>query len=548
MQIVIPMSGSGQRFLDAGYTLPKPLIEVDGRPMIEYVLKMFPGEENFIFICRDEHLKTTNMREILTHIAPKCQIIESEPAKKGPVYAVSKAFDLIEDEGEVIVSYCDFSKYYDYKDFLKHTRDRDADGAITSYRGYHPHMLYPTNYAFQRSENQWMLEIREKEPFTDNRMEEFASDGMYYFKRGSDLKKYYQRMLDEDINLNGEYYSSLPYNLMVADGLKVSIYKIQHMLQWGTPRDMEEYQQWSDYFRAITETPKNIEPPKKSISLIPMAGRGSRFTAEGYTTPKPLIEVSGKPMVIQAAVALPKSEKHIFVCLKEHLDNYPIEKEIKAVEPNAKIIPLSEVTEGQACTCELGLKDEDLDSPLVIAPSDWQALWDADKYSKLINDGETDAIVWSFKHSQMGALKPEAYGWIAADENDTVTEVSVKKPVSDEPYNDHGVLAIFSFRKVSIFLEGLKYLYDNNIRVNNEFYVDSVMDALVKMGKNVKVFEASHYLTWGTPDEFKMYEYWQSFFHKCDWHPYTVYKDVFMNTEKASEYAARYEAFEQESR
>ena len=139
MHIVIPMSGIGKRFIDAGYKEPKPLIVVDGKTIIEHVCDLFPNEEKFTFICNSKHLKETNMKEILLSIKPNSNIVEIQNHKKGPVYAVSLIEDLIEDEEEVIVNYCDFGTYWDYEDFLKHTRD-----AIPSY-----------TYAFM------MLEIKE---------------------------------------------------------------------------------------------------------------------------------------------------------------------------------------------------------------------------------------------------------------------------------------------------------------------------------------------------------------------------------------------------
>ena len=95
-------------------------------------------------------------------------------------------------------------------------------------------MLGSTNYAFMKHDKQWML-IKEKEPFTNNRMKEYASNGTY-FKKGSFVKKYFKKLIERDINVNGEYYVSLVYNMLRKDGLKVSIYEIQHMLQWGTQK------------------------------------------------------------------------------------------------------------------------------------------------------------------------------------------------------------------------------------------------------------------------------------------------------------------------
>jgi NDP-sugar pyrophosphorylase family protein len=253
------MSGFGERFRRAGYNLPKPLIEVEGKPIIAHVIDMFPDETDFIFICNSDHLENPNykMRDILKKLSPSCKIFSIKPHKLGPVYAVYSIEQLIKDEEEVIVNYCDFGTYWDYRDFLKHTRDRDSDGAVPSYKGFHPHMLGSTNYAFMRDNEQWMQEIKEKEPFTDNRMQEYASSGTYYFKKGSYVKKYFKELMDNDISLKGEYYVSLIYNLLVRDNLKVSIYEIQHMLQWGTPADLDEYNSWSKYFKNVISVAEN---------------------------------------------------------------------------------------------------------------------------------------------------------------------------------------------------------------------------------------------------------------------------------------------------
>ncbi|HNR86822.1 MAG TPA: NTP transferase domain-containing protein [Spirochaetota bacterium] len=546
MKIIIPMSGMGQRFVDAGYRDPKPLIEIGGMPIIEHVVKLFPGERDFIFICNSKHLRETNMRSVLSRIAPGGRIVEIPPHKKGPVYAVSLVYDLIDDGEEAVVNYCDFGKYWDYADFLQHTRGRGADGAIAAYRGFHPHMLGTTNYAFMRDRRQWMLEIQEKKPFTENRMGEFASDGTYYFRSGAILKKYFEQLMDDDINLNGEYYVSMVYNLLARDGLNVSIYKIQHMLQWGTPQDVKEFMAWSGYFEHCIRQRPAVPVEPGSVMVIPMAGRGSRFANEGYRIPKPLIEVSGKPMVIQAAASLPPAEHSRFICLAEHLDGFPIADEIRRAYPDARIVPLDRVTEGQACTVEIGIEDCDPESPLVIGASDNGMLWDVARYQSLIADPSVDGIIFTFRHHASAAANPHMYGWVRTDSGGAVSGVSVKKAISDDPCRDHAVVGAFYFRRARYFREGLARLYRDNIRVNNEFYVDSVMDMLPAMGYRIMAFEVDDYLCWGTPDDLRTFEYWQGFFHKCDWHPYRLELDSGMNPDRVAELDARYRAFTQE--
>jgi NDP-sugar pyrophosphorylase family protein len=546
MHIIVPMSGMGKRFIEAGLKMPKPLIMVDGKPIIEHVCNLFPDEDKFTFICNSTHLANTNIRKVLQSIKPNANIVEIQNHNKGPVYAVSLVKDLIEDDEEVIINYCDFGTYWDYKDFLKHTRERNADGAIPSYKGFHPHMLGNTNYAFMRDKQQWMLEIKEKETFTSNRMDEYASNGTYYFKKGSYVKKYFQELMDKNINIKGEFYVSLTYNLLIENGLKISIYKIQHMLQWGSPQDVEEYNRWSKYFRNIIKQEKKSSSKNNSVILIPLAGRGSRFLKLGYKDPKPLIEVSGKPMIIQSANSLPSSQNLIFVALKEHLNNYPLEQVLKDEFIDAKIISVDDVTLGQAITCSLGLEGVDDSSSLLIAATDNGMIYDHEKYQKLIQDENTDAIIFTFRNHICSKNNPEMYGWVKTDSKNNATNVSVKVPISNNPYEDHAIVGTFWFKKIEYYNRGLRILTKKNIRINNEYYVDSLMGELMQLGLNIKVFEVDDYVCWGTPDDYETFIYWQSFFHKTKWHPYSLKKDPTVNKEKIKMLESIYETFEQE--
>jgi len=551
MHIVIPMSGVGKRFIDAGYDDPKPLIVIDGKPIIQHVVELFPGESKFTFICNQTHLDTTNMREVLKSIAPQGDIICIPNHKKGPVFAVTQMLDQIDDDEEVIINYCDFGTYWDYDDFLKHTRNRDADGAIPAYKRFHPHMLGSTNYAFMRDKEQWMLEIKEKEPFTDNRMNEYASNGTYYFKKGEYVKKYFPLLMEKDIHLNGEYYVSLIYNLLVNDKLTVSIYDIEHMLQWGTPQDVEEYNAWSEYFLKVIEPKVQWQPEKDSTTLIPLAGAGSRFVKEGYTDPKPLIDVSGKPMIIQANGQLPASQHNAYVCLKAHVEKYSVDQAIKSVQPNAYIKVIDHVTEGQAITCQLGLEATPDNNPLLIAACDNGMLWDHDKYQQLINDQNIDAIIWTFKGHPSSRNNPEMYGWVNTDESGKInkaTGVSVKKAISDTPEKDHAIVGTFYFRKAALFTQALEKLISDNVRVNGEFYVDSLMGTLIDMDYKVAAFEVDAYIGWGTPNDYETFKYWQSYFHKNTDHPYSLDRDPTVKKTEISRLEQSMRIFQQEHR
>ncbi|MDX1958788.1 MAG: glycosyltransferase family 2 protein [Leptospiraceae bacterium] len=249
MQVIIPMSGTGERFKKAGYKTPKPLIEVEHKPIIAHVVERFSKEDSFIFICNEEHIRTTNMKEILSNLAPKHKILTIPPHKKGPVFAVSQVNDYIENEEPTIVNYCDFSWRWDYKEFQSEVFKNHCDGCVVSYKGFHPHLLHPNFYAsMKESSPNWMEEIREKHSYTENKMDSFQSSGTYYFRSGNIVKKYFTKLLESGNEINGEYYVSLVYNELKKDDLNIYIYEIPYMLQWGTPEDLEEYLYWSKYF------------------------------------------------------------------------------------------------------------------------------------------------------------------------------------------------------------------------------------------------------------------------------------------------------------
>lgn len=538
VQIVIPMSGLGQRFVDSGYNDPKPLIEVDGKPIIEHVVNLFPGEDDITFICNDKHLSETNMREVLTKIKPLGKIHEVPvDGRQGPVHAVSLIFDKIDDFKEVIVSYCDYGTDWNYNKFLKDTRSRNADGAIACYKGFHPHMLGTDNYAFLKETNigsKLMEAIQEKQPFTSNRMEEYASNGTYYFKSGAIMKKYFQELMNLEIKVKNEYYVSMVYNLMVKEGLNVNIFEIDHMLQWGTPYDLEVYNDWSGYFNNIIKTKPFFKDTYNTTLILPMAGLGSRFAQKGYKDPKPLLDVNGYPMIIQAVNCLPDTTNKVFVCLEEHITKYPeLKTKLNFSFPNCNIHEISSVTNGQACTTEIGVINSniDLDMPILISACDNGVYYDPIKYKELMDDQSIDVIVWTFKNNPTSRNNPHMYAWLEVDTNDMIKHVSCKKFIEGvhDVKRSHVIIGTMFFRKSRYFLDGLNANYEENIRSNGEFYVDDVLNQNIKFGLNVKAFQVDNYICWGTPDDYETYLYWQRFFNKCEWHDYTIKNDITTN-------------------
>lgn len=548
MKIIIPMSGFGERFRKAGYAVPKPLIEMDGKPIIAHVIDMFPGETDFIFICNQDHLDTPayRMAEILGRLCPTGRIVGIAPHKLGPVHAVQQVRHLVDPNEPTVVNYCDFTCYWDWQHFKQFVQQTACSGAIPAYKGFHPHTLGSTNYAYMREAGGWVRDIQEKQPYTDNRMEEYASSGTYYFASGRLMLDAFDQVAAQNLNVGGEYYVSLAYKPLLAQQLPIAVYALQHFMQWGTPQDVAEYKGWSAAFRTLAQAQPEAPAAQGSL-VLPMAGLGQRFQNEGYRLTKPLIPVSGKPMVEQAAHDLPPSVCQTFVLRTDMPGHAEITAELQSIYPAAVVHSIPSVTEGQACTALIGLDALEQKTgtaapgPVTFGACDNGALYDSAALHRLMNDPTVDVIVWGVRGHANAVRRPAMFGWIDADQHGRIRRISVKTPLAD-PATDPVVLGTFTFRTGKIFRDCVARLMARNGRVNNEFYIDSAINDALELGLNCHLFEVDSFLSWGTPDDLRTFEYWQSCFHKWAGHPYRLEHDGRIPAAALPELAHRFQA------
>lgn len=537
MQIIIPMSGFGERFRRAGYSTPKPLIQVNEKPIIGHVIDLFPGETEFIFICNEDHLANSDfhMEKTLNELCPTGKIVGVASHKLGPIHSVRQIDRLLDPDRPVIVNYCDFTCYWNWSHFKAFVKKTDCVGAIPAYKGFHPHTLGNTNYAYikvqseenSHKESSWILDIQEKKSYTDNRMEEYASSGTYYFSSAKIMSDAFQKVIDQNLNVGGEFYVSLAYKPILAEGKKVAVYPLQHFMQWGTPEDLAEYNNWSATFKQLL-----IDSEELSASgslIIPMAGMGKRFADEGYTISKPLIPISGKAMAIQAIKDLPKSIHQSIVLRADMPDLAEIKKSISAEFPKAQLTVVSKVTEGQACTALLGLNALEKSttnnlSPITFGACDNGVLFNQNKYQALINNQDIDVIVWVTRGHINAIRKPQMFGWVNANDNGRINYISVKSQLAN-PNSDPIVIGTFTFKNFDDARLVIDTLLKRDGKVNGEFYLDSCINDAITLGLRCHIFEVDSFISWGTPIDLKTFEYWQSCFHKWSGHPYRLEKD-----------------------
>jgi|694.fasta_scaffold76318_3 NDP-sugar pyrophosphorylase family protein len=260
MKVIITLSGNSERFTTKGYTI-KPLININGRLILDYVLDMFPKDkikdDDFIFLTKNEDIsKYAIEKEIL--LRKKSKIVSIDKNNLGPVFSISKIFDQIPNDEEIIISYCDLTQKWDVKDFLNFCRNSNSDGCIVTHVGFHPHKLYNKSFAFLKVNGNIVEKIQEKKSFTDASYNEPASNGIYYFKSGTLLKKYFIKLIENKIAVNGEYYVTLPYNLMIDDKLIVTHYITDNFICLGTPSDVICFDSWINILKHNNINSNNV--------------------------------------------------------------------------------------------------------------------------------------------------------------------------------------------------------------------------------------------------------------------------------------------------
>jgi NDP-sugar pyrophosphorylase family protein len=260
IQVVIPMTGYGSRFVKAGYTHLKPFIKVFEKTMIEWIVSMYDQDSTkFVFICRSAHLADNEDFKILNSIAKHAKIVSIGWWKKlGPVNDFCRAYNegTIDKSLPTIINYCDFFCLWDSKSFIKECLERDVDGAIPCYTGFHPHLIPKKNlYASCKvDKDQYLEEIREKFSFKEDKTLANHSPGIYYFKSGEVAYHYSNELIKADDSLNGEFYASLVYNYLVKDNKRVWCPdNIRFFCQWGTPEDLEEFNMWMNILKGANQ-------------------------------------------------------------------------------------------------------------------------------------------------------------------------------------------------------------------------------------------------------------------------------------------------------
>ena len=231
MNVLIPMAGAGSRFAQAGYTFPKPLIEVNGKPMIQVVVENLNVDAHFIFLVQKDHYEKYNLKQLLNLIAPGCDIVQVDGITEGAACTTLLAKEFIDNDQPLLMANSDQYAEWNSNECLYAFTADTVDGGIVTFEATHP------KWSFAKlGDDGFVSEVAEKKPISN-----IATVGIYYWKKGSDYVKYAEQMIEKNVRTNNEFYVCPVFNEAIGDNKKIRVKNIDKMWGLGTPEDLNYF-------------------------------------------------------------------------------------------------------------------------------------------------------------------------------------------------------------------------------------------------------------------------------------------------------------------
>tara|TARA_Y100001968_G_scaffold305445_1_gene321294 strand:- start:2403 stop:3134 length:732 start_codon:yes stop_codon:yes gene_type:complete len=237
LNIVIPMAGRGSRFVKEGFSKPKPLIDINGKTMIQLVIENLKPSipHRFIFIVQKEHIKKYTVNKLLESLSPDCIIIPIEEITQGAACSVLKSKKYINNDQPLMIANSDQWVNISINDYLDFCQNSNVEGQIMTMFSNDPKWSYIN---FDNYGN--IIDVVEKIVVSNQ-----ATVGIYNFSRGEIFCKYAEQMIIDKNMSKGEYYVAPVYKYMIQNKQRIELYNIdkdgQNMYGLGTPDDLKYF-------------------------------------------------------------------------------------------------------------------------------------------------------------------------------------------------------------------------------------------------------------------------------------------------------------------
>lgn len=478
MNLIIPCVGIGQRFIEDGYSIYKPLITVFGKPMILNVIDAFPENIKVWIITDEEH------RPLLKEICKSYEtnIIVITPHKSGPawsLYAAAKELPLNE---ACFVAYNDIVWEWKYDDVIQFILKTHSDGVVFTHSGFHPH-LYKNNFsAFCLTENNNLIAIKEKESFTDDWMKEDLSIGVFYFASCSLLIKGLTSLIENRITSAGEYYPSEVFNFMIKDELSINTYQTNKFIHSGIPEQLKDAEEWKLII-------KSVNKPHQTPTLIMMCGTGERMKILSNKNKAGLL-IDSQPMFYFVADQ------------NASCDNaYLVNDETKSLLlPEMCQINIHIQTTSQTESLKKALDYIPKNSGLLVLSNDCYGIFDSDL---LLQKEEYQMLLFGFEPRLIHRKQGNTHTGFSFSKSE-VNAIHFKNIEKD----DLGLAGMYYFPNAKI-LEALHLI--DCVKSGS---IDQFAEYLLNNDYNIGFVKLKHYVHLGTPEEFQEFIFWKEFYKR----------------------------------
>ncbi len=490
LQVIIPISDNRIFFPKDEFFFPKPIIEVLNEPLIVQVIKQIEiSLKPDVIICViPKYLRDSWSIENIISLSTKTltKFFFREDFTSGSLCSCLLASDLIED-GEVVCLNMDEIIDFNLHRIVDNFRSKNSSAGLILYEASHPRLGYAV---VDELDNVKICQQRQV-------ISKYAVAGFYYFKEKRIFIDACSKVLLADDSCDNQFFITSSINQVILMGRLVSAFKISRNDHYSlySPQMIKEFEATS-----FAKRLKNKNKVKEYINIvIPAAGKGTRFSKNGWKSPKPFIDLNGKPMLQHVIdnLEIEKSNFHI-ILQSEHINNTNSNFSSRKAN-NINLVPIDFLTSGTACTVLHVRELIENNSPLLIANSDQIVDFDCNLFVSDAIERDLDGSILVFKDIK----KDPKWSFVKLNStNQFAEEVAEKKPISEL-----ATVGIYFFKSGIDFIEATLEMIKHDDRVNNEFYTCPVYNYLIKRNKKIGVFEIDinemHGV--GTPEDFLKY-------------------------------------------
>lgn len=476
--LIIPSAGKGKRFLNAGYNIHKAFIEILNKKMINHVIDKFDKNTIVNVICSESEFY--NYKKELNQ---DINIIPIKEHNLGPAWSIHEIKDFIKKDEAYFVAYNDIIWDWNFDKLIEYIHLENPAGIIFTHSGFHPH-LYKNNYsAFCQCSDNKVIEIREKQCFTSDWMNEDLSIGVFYFRTGEILNNSINHIIRHEIKTAEEFFPSVAFNKLISDNLKVLKYHVNNFIHLGIPEHFEDTIRWQKIFQK--------ENSHNSLTTcLMMCGKGERMK-DLFRENKSFIEIDKLALY---KFVLKKYNSDKTCCI---INN----NTIKHLDKNINFYNIGDETSSQTESLKKAVNYLKTLQDTILSSNDCYAIFDINKLLSVSKNA--DIVIFGFIPSLLQSKQENAHTSFSKDNDENVMEIHFKKFVQ----NGYGFGGIVFFRDGKIFENIL------NIDTNTSPSLDHFVGYLIKKKFRVKYILCDYYVHLGTPEEFKEYLYWKHFFN-----------------------------------